>query len=366
MQQIRILSTLVILVFFCNLCLAQPKQAKLLISKVKLDRKVFDPSAKETVKLSFEVNKAVKCEVVIYNILGGAVREFEIPYAVAGERSVVWDGRDNNNQLISGKMFLYVIHAIADKDEKAAYNPSDKTGGELIKTHEYTFDNASGKIEFVLPKACMVRLRAGLRDGMLVRTIYDWEPFPAGRHNLQWNGSDESGCFNLAGNKDVQLNLTCYTLPDNTIIIKGNTVLVWNSSRTEISGSNKKDNVPWNRKGKFLHYTHDPMHCHEPCFEISFQKHKSSGENDIPIIKGEVPVRIKIDDSDAEYMTNKRFEVMLYVDGVFLYEIEEGTSPFTFNWNTKGLTKGTHIFTAIIMSYDDHIGTLSKKIIIGD
>jgi hypothetical protein len=54
------------------------------------------------------------------------------------------------------------------------------------------------------------------------------------------------------------------------------------------------------------------------------------------------------------------------VDGVFLFEMEEGSSPFTFNWDTKGLTKGSHILTVNLASYDDHIGVVSREVIIGE
>jgi hypothetical protein len=77
------------------------------------------------------------------------------------------------------------------------------------------------------------------------------------------------------------------------------------------------------------------------------------------------PIRIELDNRDIRNLVNRRFEIMLYIDGVFLFEMEEGTSPFTFNWDTKPFAKGSHILTVNIMSYDDHIGVVSQKVIIG-
>jgi len=51
---------------------------------------------------------------------------------------------------------------------------------------------------------------------------------------------------------------------------------------------------------------------------------------------------------------------------IFIFEDEEGFTPFTYMWDTKGLPEGEHVFTVNIMSYDDHCGVESRKVIIKD
>ena len=82
------------------------------------------------------------------------------------------------------------------------------------------------------------------------------------------------------------------------------------------------------------------------------------------MLSGKVPIRVEIAPEDKIYITNKRFEAMFFVDSVFLFEEEEGTSPLTFYWDTSRLNPGEHLLSVNIMSYDDHVGTKTQKVII--
>lgn len=336
----------------------------LAISKVGLDHKSFNPSKGEEVTLNFEVNKQADVQVVVYDRLGQEMKRIKRP-AFEADGHVKWDGRRDDGKLAAGNVFLYTIEATANEDERVVYNPAEHTGGLIVKPHSYTFDNKTGKIEYVLPKTCMVRLRAGLKDGMLARTIFDWEPRTAGRHTENWDGKDMPGKMNLIKHPDLDLNLTCYTLPANTIIVRDN-VPAFEPERNFISDKSKKQTDPWMKQGKYLHYRHDPRTCHEPKFKVMFSSSKKDEKTGVPIVSEITQIRIELDDQDAMDLINKRFEIMLFVDGTFLFEMEEGSSPFTFHWNTKGLAKGRHILTVNVMSYDDHIGVVAREVIIGE
>lgn len=336
------------------------KSTKLTISKVGLDRKTFNPSKNEAVRVNFEINRKADVHVIIYDRSGRQVRRFKPANTEAGKKSIEWDGRKSNGQLAGGEVFLYVIDA-ASNGQKTVYNRAGKTCGQLIKPRDYTLDKKTGKIEYVLPKACMVRIRAGLKDSMLARTVFDWQGQKAGRHIEMWDGKDVSGLMNLLKHPDLELKLTCYTLPANTIIATGQTV----PSKPLKTGKNPgRKNDPWAKKGKYVHYTHEAGICHEPRFTVSFPAVKEI--KGVPVVSGETRIRVELDERDARDLINKRFEIMLFVDGAFFFEMEEGTSPFTFNWNTSRFTRGSHIVSVNIMSYDDHVGVVSRKVVIGD
>lgn len=334
------------------------------IQRVRLDSKTINPSKNQKITLSFEVTKSARVQILIYDLLGQKIRSFDMSEVQAGGHAITWDGRKTDGKLAAGDLFLYVIEA-SDGKSKTVYNPAKETGGLLVKTQEFTFDRKTGKLEYVLPKACMIRLRAGLSNGMLARTILDWQPCTAGRHTYKWDGKDESGLMDLLNHPELDINLTCYTLPANTIIVDG-PILPFESKVKYIKAADKETNDPWARKGKYLHYTHDPRNCHEPEFNMSFPNKKGDDKEGNPLISGTTKVRIELDDRDELYLINKRFEIMLYVDGVYFFEMEEGSSPFTFDWNTKGLRKGPHILTINVMSYDGHIGVVSHRVIIGE
>lgn len=336
----------------------------LTIRRVKLDTKMFDPSNGQTVTLSFELSKEANVKVIIYNILGQEIQCFDLPAVEPGRHDVKWDGLRSDGKRAAGNIFLYVIEA-TDGQNKTVYNPAKETGGVLVKSHEFTFDKKTGKLKYVLPKSCMVRLRAGLNNGMLARTILDWQPQTAGRHTYKWDGKDESRLMNLLGHPELNLNLTCYTLPANTIIATGEMVQFEpKANPIKITGKEKDD--LWAREGKYLHYTHDPRNCHEPKFVVSFPNQSRVNEEGIPVVSGTAKIRTEIDERDAQHLMNKRFEIMLYIDGTYIFEMEEGSSPFTFDFNTDGVGKGPHVLTVNVMSYDGHIGTVNHRLIIGE
>jgi hypothetical protein len=91
---------------------------------------------------------------------------------------------------------------------------------------------------------------------------------------------------------------------------------------------------------------------------------KETGPDGIPVLSGRVPVRVTLHKDDKWWVVDERFEVMFYVDTVFMYEEEDGTSPFTYTWDTETLTEGSHILTVNILSYNDHLGVVSRKVIV--
>ena len=353
-----------ILCFFIPQSISAQSSSPLVIRRVGLDSKTINPSEEQTVTLSFEVTKPAKIQVHLYDRLGHEVRSFDLSDVQAGKHSITWDGYKYNGHLASGDIFLYVIEA-DDGQTEVIYNPAKETGVKIVKAQQFTLDRKTGTFEYVLPNTCMIRLRTGLKNGMLARNLIDWQPCTAGRHTYKWDGKDESGLMDLSNHPELDINLVCCTLPGNTIIFAGPTK-PFESSAKYIRPEGGGDKDPWFRKGKYLHYTHDPSSCHEPKFTVSFPNSKRHKEEEIPVVSDTAKVRIELDQRDVRYLINKRFEIMLYVDGVYFFEMEEGSSPLTFNWNTKGLRKGLHILTVNIMSYDGHIGVVSSRIIVGE
>jgi len=344
---------------------ATDSRQPLKIRRVALNSKTFNPSNGRSVTLNFEITAQADVTVKIYDRLARQVRCFDLSLLEPGIHSIQWDGKKQDGTQAPGNVFLYIIEA-ANSLRKTIYNPAGKTAGLLVKAYEFNLDKETGVIEYVLPKACMIRLRAGLGNGMLAQTIFDWQPRTAGRHSYKWLGKDASGLINLLKHPQLDLNLTCYTLPANTIIFTGQTKPFESKKNNPQEQIAEKPKNLWAEKGKYFHYTHDVRDCHEPRFNILFPKAEIAGPADAAVVSGVTQIRIQLEPLDAAYLINKRFEIMLYVDGVFLFEMEEGSCPFNYNWDTRGLRKGPHTLTVNLVSYDGHIGAISRKVFVGD
>lgn len=340
-------------------------KGRLTITRVGLDKKSFNPSKSQTVVIGFEVTTQADVQLTIYDRLGREVKSFDRSNAPAGKQSFKWDGRNMEGKLAPGEVFLYVIEAKIKSGGKVIHNPANKTGGIETKSLEYTLDRETGKIEFVLPKTCMIRIRAGLKDGMFGNLLFDWKPTTAGRHTYDWDGRDSTGQMYMLKRHELNLRLTTYSLPTNTIITTGDTIPIDHESSQDKTLNQKRQQL-WGTKGKYRHYSHDPFICHQPRFKVMFPSKSNTQDEDASVVSGVVPIRIELDPRDERHLIRTRYEIMLFVDGVFIYEIEEGSSPFTFNWDTKDFGKGPHIITVNLIAYDDHIGFVSHKVILGD
>ncbi|MBN1795295.1 MAG: hypothetical protein JW804_01350 [Sedimentisphaerales bacterium] len=336
---------------------------KLEIKRVGLDKKSFNPSANEQISLSFEITAPADVNIIFYDELGRQVRLFELQSVNAGRHEFNWDGADSEGKQAPGRLFLYVIEAVSKDNQKIIYNPAEETGGLEMKALEFSLDKKTGRIEYVLPSAAMVRIRVGLNDGFFAGNVLDWQNQTAGRHIIEWDGKDSSGLINLLRNPNLNLRLSCCSLPANSIIAEGTK----RDISTEVRLSKEQRLIReklWGTKGKYIHYRCDRRYCHQPQFSISFPNGKKV-ENGI-LISGVTPIRIELSERDKEHLINTKFEVMLFVDGIYLYEMEEGSSPFTYNWDTRLFSRGPVILSVNIIGYDDHIGSKSCRVIIGD
>jgi len=63
-------------------------------------------------------------------------------------------------------------------------------------------------------------------------------------------------------------------------------------------------------------------------------------------------------------MLDQRFEVVYYVDFIFVREEELGYTPFTWVWNPVGVNKGVHYLTVMLRGYEGHFGTATQKVFV--
>jgi flagellar hook assembly protein FlgD len=379
------------------------------IEKVSVTPKTIDLSKAETATIQFETTRDAFLTVTLRDENMNPIKRLELGLKPKGAQSVSWNGSDEVGAKVKTDVVIYTIDARTEDGQYATYDPAPETGGLDLKFPEFSLDKKTGRDEYVLPKAASVRLRAWLRVGALLRTVFDWKAEEAGRHEFLWDGKDESGEINLLEHPDMNLNLNAFSLPDNAILIQG----------TEIEYLTPDDIFRGVSTGKHFHYPHPRFTCHEPRFEIRFPGAGSAvmasperGEallrrsdasasqrrgipgaeiastppsaasrNDkqpdqatsvitslpqagdaIPVPQAKVPFQIVLDPKHEAELLRKRFEVMVYLDLTFLFEEEQAVSPATFYLDLSGVNPGEHLLTVNVMSYDDHIGTKTVKV----
>ena len=251
-------------------------QPPLRIEKVSVKPKTVDLSKAEKAALTFETTRDAFLTITLRDENANVLNRFELGLKPKGKQIFEWDGSSSPNSStdlspppallgedgrgVRTDVVLYTIDARTEDSQYAAYDPAPETGGVDLKFPKFSLDKKTGRIEFILPQAARVRLRAGLVEGALLNTLFDWIAQEAGAHEFHWDGLDKSGQVNFLKHPELNLNLNAFSLPDNSIIIKIN----------EVNYAPPDSVFQGVREGKHFHYPHLRILCHEPRFEIVF------------------------------------------------------------------------------------------------
>lgn len=192
-----------------------------------------------------------------------------------------------------------------------------------ILAEDIEFDWETGVIRYTLPVPALVRLRTGIGNGgPMLRNLLDWERQEAGPQEVKWDFRDASGKIFFGPSQDYMLTISCLPadIPERT-----------------------------NRNRIFAGYRNAPK------FSLEFPDSKMV--DDVPQVKHLDPMRVTIAEVDRQWLTETKYEVVIFIDNVLLMEEEEGINPFTYRLDTRGLREGKHKVTLNIVGYEGEIGT---------
>jgi len=336
---------------------------KLTISNVSLEKKTINPTIEQG-RITYRLSENARVRVCLYDRDDFLVRIVTSDeQASRGYNTVTIDGKDNQDRWLPPGAYTYVIEAESlDSTQRISYDIKDESYGKMLTLRSLTYDDKTGKVEYVLPKAAMLRVRVGMKDGgPLLATPIDWQAQSAGRNQYIWDGNIGLSDVDFRTNQMIQLNLAAYSLPDNCIIIRYDKQPSKMASISELQQSEKRPNKVVSHT-MYLHAVHPMIKCREPQFSMEFPNVTEYTDDKIPIVRGNVPVRMTVHDQDKKFLQDERFEAVIFVDFVFLYEEEEGISPATYFLNTVGMNEGKHFLTVNLYGFKDHIGTQTKAI----
>ena len=333
---------------------ATPKVA-LTIEQVAVEPKTLDLTKQMETSLRYSLPKSATVSIELFDENGQLVRQLAIGRQEAGAQTARWDGRDGRGNPVPIGVYRYVIRAHGQDRQEWIYDPWQEMGGEELEVRDFTWDPHIDTFHWIMPKAGRARLRIGMEGFPHLRTLLDWEPMEAGEQILSWDGLDTSGLIRLKDHPQLAIKLAAFTLPPNTIIVRGKNLGV--PSAPSPKGARA---LPEGRS-LYLHASHPRSTCREVGLRIEFPQARPDAEGR-PILRGKVPVRVTLDPTDATRMVNERFELAVFEDLTVIFEEEEGLNPFTFEWDTGRLTPGQHLLTVNLLGHDDHFGVETRAV----
>jgi hypothetical protein len=304
---------------------------------------------KDEATVTFLATSARSAHVDVVDAGGAVVRRLEAPLDASGRGRASWDGLDDDAHAAPPGSYRYVIRAADAHGREIADDSARDTGGDELQVTDFIYDRDHGVLRFTLPQAGFVHLRVGVQGFPHLRTLLDWEPMPAGDHEIPWDGKDASERIALGDHPSAAIVLHAASMPWNTIILSGDRERAGADPRAPSYPPLARADAP------YLH----AQHGFDRCREIQARIELPSAE-----VSGVVPVRVVLDPADAARAVNGRFEIAIYEDLVSLFEEEDGTDPFTFMWDTSHLSPGEHLLTVNILSYDDHYGVATIPVLV--
>jgi hypothetical protein len=330
--------------------------AAVALTQASIEPKTLEARAAEPAVVRYEITAVAEITVDFVDDEGRVVRRLGAGGQLAGRHEVTWDGRTDDGMPVPRGVYRYVIRARDAQGQDAVYDPSGQTGGEELSPQDFTFEPPTGRLAWSMPKAGFARLRVGFEGFPHLRTLLDWEPLEAGPQSLAWDGLDASGLLKISGQPNLSVKLTVFAMPHNTIIVRGD------DGPTASPTGVPPQYPPLRKDGGYFHARHARALCHEVGVAMEFPEAQGLDGDGRPIVSGRVPVRVTLDPRDAARLVNSRFEVVVFEGLTVLFEDEEGTTPFTFLWETSHLPPGTHLVTINVLSYDDHYGVVTRAV----
>lgn len=273
---------------------------------------------------------------------------------------VMWDGKDLDGQQVPDEAYSPVVRYTEDDIEKVA-DFRQTSGGEELESFEKNIED--GRIEYTLPADARVLIRAGIKQGPMLRSVVDWHPRAAGFHAERWNGFDQDNVFNIAHDLGVGYLIAAYTLPSHSIITYGNTSEDYRTYRERKGWALPKmplGMVQLSREGRRLSREYFQPLLQQRSPRITVKMTEPAGNREIREIKhlDEIVTLVDLHPDDEQYLDQSRYEVSFFVDNRFLAEEEQGYVPLRWKWSPSrfGLKPGKHILTVNISGYEGQVG----------
>ena len=173
----------------------------------------------DSVVYSFYLNKSATTTIKFINVFGGS----EILFEENKDRQRGWHEvmvhTDSIKSSDPSSGIYYLEISGKSNDKELYYSSFQKPWGESIDLTTANYNHQSQTVSYSLPKFSMVRVRIGLDDGILFRTLQNWKPNNEGDYQIYWDGYDQSGKY-LTQISNPRLTLEGFGLPKTVFYLE--------------------------------------------------------------------------------------------------------------------------------------------------
>ena len=237
-----------------------------------------------------------------------------------------------------------------DKNNKSIeFNSFQSPWGELVNVSNVEFNKKTGKITYDLPKLSMVRVRIGLKDGALIRTLINWEPRTKGNNNVFWDGYDQTGKVKINEKLETIVQVQGFGLPQTTFYLYNDIKPIDRQLKLSYPENWKKYTVFYLAKNNW-----NNMYDSSIDFEI-----ETKNDSSFTLIFPESNINDKLN----KFFTTDN-EIYISLDGEFLCEHYGIKIPDQYTIAVSEFKKGKHVIVINLFLGVDNVAIGSKEILI--
>lgn len=300
-------------------------------------------------EVSFSLNEKARVRVELLDLAGRKIAASEEKEFAPGEHKLScgkWLGPDAK---LPGGVGFVKLRAWSESGA-ASWDPRNETGGETVRISDLRFDKERKKIHFTLPSRARVRVRAGIEQGPMLATIWDWAARESGAVEIPFPGDLPDPWGDFWERPDAKVLIWACALPENALLTE---------FASEVETLGEEASAPYFGVGRDLdpHARHAPQLCRDPKIRVSLDGEFPRDGQGLPIVSGRLSLRIDAENErDRAISENVRFEVMLYMDGQFLLEDEDSLLPFHYPLDVSRFSEGVHTVLVNLVNFQDHAG----------
>jgi len=325
----------------------------------------FSPARGEIYSIPFTLKEPARVEIAITGPDRQIVRTLDSQAVLEpGTHELVWDGRDDNGELVPDEAWVPVAKATGAAGG-ARIDPWAYSGGEILEDLA-TRIGPQGAISYRLPVPARVLIRVGIEGGPMLATLADWVPHAAGRNIQHWNGFDADGVADLRGEPGLSLLVTAFALPDHAILTFGNGATDypgWQEARGFEPRTTAPDAMVLERDGRRIspHHYYGRTLDRDPRVRLALGGEEVSGDAPIPTVSGRTAIRVDVQEEDRWLLDESLYEVAFFIDHRFVSEEEQGYLPLSWLWDAATLDPGPHLLTVNVSGFRGQVGVKTVR-----
>ena len=330
----------------------------LTITHVAHEAEVIRPDRGEVVAVRFRLSEPALAVMSVYD--GNDVLRRKIYSAgvlEAGDHKLRWDGRDADGRVVAPGAYHYTLTAYSPSGASVEYDVTDLTGGKAVWINNVVWEPDNRRIRYVLPGPARVNIRVGLaRNRVLMKTVLNWAVRPSGRHSEEWDGRDASGTLDIGSHPDRFIAVRALLLSRNTVIVDRPEVDA-RPAMVRSQGGERRLRKKARRKRMYDPAQIPPEKLGDFVAKVVLRLGRGTVDGAVAAGRGPLSLTIDVPPDVRARIADERFELVIFVDGMFADELEAGMLPLTWVWDASAVAPGRHFVTVNIRGYEGNFGT---------